>query len=45
MNDVKANIQGTDNYLAEADVVNVTCIGHRGTLRRSNVKVKGKEDG
>lgn len=42
LNDVKANINGTGNYLADADVVDVTCEGNRGTLRSSNVMKKEK---
>ena len=40
LNEIEANIQGTDNYLADADVVDVTCAGNRGTLNALNVKRK-----
>lgn len=35
-----ANIYGKDNYLADADVVDVTCLGKKGKLQKNNYKKK-----
>ena len=40
MNDIEANVQGTDNYLADADVVDVICEGHKGKLKSRNMMKK-----
>ena len=37
LNNPKANIQGSENNVADADVVDVTCTGNRGSLKENNV--------
>lgn len=37
LNDPEANIQGAENNVAEADVVDVTCMGNKGKLKGTNI--------
>ena len=37
LNNPKGNIQGSENNMAEADVIDITCTGHKGSLKKNNV--------
>ena len=40
VNHPRANIVGQDNFVADADAIEVTCLGNKGTLKKNNVKQK-----